>query len=260
MRAKAAFVTVLALAGCGARAAAPPPETHVEVADRLGPVEWLVGTWQREGGLETWSVARGALVGVGFTAADDKTRAWEVMFIKVADGRATITAMPSGSIGVDFPEAEKTETSITFSNPEHDFPKHIRYALEAPNALVATVSGAGEAQEVYRFTAATAPVRARELEERVGNLAGGDAENTARAFDERGVFWSATSGRVVGREAIRGALAASRRGAAYRFARGVTGSGLSPSGDLGYTVGPTHLSVWRKQPDGGWLMAFDAMF
>ena len=65
------------------------------------------------------------------------------------------------------------------------------------------------------------------------------------------------------------------------FAKGVqiewapVASGLSPAGDLGYTVGTSrytapdasgarvetgrgsYVSIWRKQSDGGWKVLFD---
>jgi hypothetical protein len=257
----AALLAAAATAACGARPPPPPAAPPPAVAERLGPFEWLVGRWQRDdgGGVEQWSVAEGALVGVGFTVEGGRTRAYEVMIIRVADGRATFTAMPNGAVGVDFPEAEKTSTRVTFENPEHDFPKSIGYALEAPDVLVATIGGDDAAPEVLRFRAAAA-APAPELVTRAAALGGADAGRWAAAFEPRGVIWRAATGRLAGREAIRAALAAPSDGGGLREARAVTASGLSPAGDAGFTLGPTHASVWRRQPDGAWLLAYDMAF
>jgi hypothetical protein len=40
------------------------------------------------------------------------------------------------------------ETSATFENPSHDFPKKIRYALRPDGALEATISGAANQKPV----------------------------------------------------------------------------------------------------------------
>lgn len=259
MRATTAILA-LVVAACGARPAPPPAAPEPAVEERLEPFAWLVGRWRRDGGVEDWSVARGALVGVGFTLDGGRTRSFEVMIVRVADGRATLTAMPGGAVGVDFPEAKKSATAVTFANPEHDFPKTIEYALEAPDRLVATIAGDDGPPEVVRFAAAGSPGPAPALAAREAELVAADAARFAAAFEPHGVMARKETGRVGGRDAIRAALMTAFPGGAFRVERAVTASGLSPAGDLGYTVGPTHAAVWRRQPDGAWLLAYDTTF
>jgi hypothetical protein len=52
------------------------------------------------------------------------------------------------------------DRSVTFENPQHDFPKTIRYERRADGTIVASIAGAAGARErSWVFTRQAAPPR-----------------------------------------------------------------------------------------------------
>src|SRR5687768_17531307 len=80
----------------------PPPAAPPPLAAPLVPLGWLAGRWERADGrgLEHWTPAGDALVGVGFTTAGERTRGFEVIIISEVEGRLQYTAMPGGAAPV----------------------------------------------------------------------------------------------------------------------------------------------------------------
>jgi Domain of unknown function (DUF6265) len=141
--ASAAGLAALSLSAC---ATGPDPE----VAGRL---YFMVGCWQSADGAnqEVWSLPRGGLMfGFATTLLADKPTFFEQTRIDLRDARATYTASPGGERPVVFTEApSKPEidkngnplpvTSVTFINPQHDYPQSITYRMEK-KGLSATIA------------------------------------------------------------------------------------------------------------------------
>jgi ketosteroid isomerase-like protein len=250
-------------AGCAS--SRPPLPSPPPPAPAVAGVGWMAARWEREDGrgIEHWTPAGDALVGVAFTAASGRTRGFEVLFIHEVEGRLSLSAMPGGAAPVGFPATETAADAVTFENPAHDFPQKIRYARDGA-ALTAVVSGPGADDEVYRFTRRDAP-RAPELEERDRALAAAVAERGADAFvdalDEDGALITPSGARAAGPTAVREALAPLMAG---RPTWEPFASGLSPAEDAGYTIGHStvwrgaHVTIWKKDDSGRWRVAFQA--
>jgi hypothetical protein len=50
-------------------------------------------------------------------------------------------ALPSGQKETTFVAAAVSESSVTFENPQHDFPQKVIYRLQAGDRLVARIEG-----------------------------------------------------------------------------------------------------------------------
>jgi ketosteroid isomerase-like protein len=92
-------------------------------------------------------------------------------------------------------------------------------------------------------------------------------------FDPEGVQWR--DGPVAGPERIRQLMAPSFARPDFRLTWTPVASGMSPAGDLGYTIGRSratwtdagaaappycgsYATIWRRQADGSWRVLFDA--
>ena len=127
----------------------------------VGSVEdlsWLAGCWRTsaEGSIveECWlKPSGGMLLGVGRTVDDDGGTFFEFMRIADSDSGPVFWASPLGREAVPFRAAETGPASVTFENPEHDFPQRVEYALDEAGRLHAKASGldgeTGGAEWVY---------------------------------------------------------------------------------------------------------------
>ncbi len=127
----------------------------------LDALEFLVGTWVAETPegrvTEQWAREGDALVGRSETVAGEQQSFYETLRIELQDGVATYLASPMGRTP---PTAfQRTDDGsdanvAVFENPEHDFPKRIRYARQGER-LTATIDGDGKgATWEYRREAA----------------------------------------------------------------------------------------------------------
>lgn len=117
----------------------------------LDRLDWLSGTWvsEQDGrwSEELWTAPRGGLMlGLNRAGKDGAARGFDFMRIQAgSDGVLTYWASPNGKPAVPFRLSASTDDSVTFENPEHDFPTRIVYRREG-DRLVATISGPGGAQ------------------------------------------------------------------------------------------------------------------
>lgn len=121
-----------------------PGSTATGMVDRLA---WLAGCW--EGTLsngatyeETWLAARaGSLLGVARMSRGDVTMSFE--FLRIVDDHGTLVyfAQPGGRPPTRFTATEVSASSVTFANPEHDFPQRVLYRRAPPDSLVARIEG-----------------------------------------------------------------------------------------------------------------------
>lgn len=123
--------------------ASAPVGPKNDAVDRLG---WLSGDWVSEAHgrwtEEQWSEPRGGLMlGLGRSGKAGRAMGFEFMRIAV-DGNGTVVfwGSPGGSGAVPFALVEESATTVTFANPQHDFPKRISYRRDG-DTLVATVTG-----------------------------------------------------------------------------------------------------------------------
>jgi hypothetical protein len=149
-----ALAATLVLAG-GASAAPKP--------DPRGPLAWMVGCWRSQDGVNTeeWSPSLGGVMfGHATTIKDGQLAYFEQTRIELRRGRAIYTASPDGQRPIDFveapaaheaplPKGAKTPPpSITFENPDHDYPQRITYRSLGNKGLAATISKLDGSQPV----------------------------------------------------------------------------------------------------------------
>lgn len=121
---------------------------HAIAADSgVESVAWLAGCWQAEkgdaGSGEHWlPPAGGAMFGVSRTVKNGKTVEFEFVQLRTnAEGKLVLIALPSGQKEATFVASSVTENSVTFENPQHDFPQKVIYRLQSEGRLVARIEG-----------------------------------------------------------------------------------------------------------------------
>ncbi len=114
-----------------AAACAVPSGPAAQAAHDGTPRGWLPGCWTSPDGNveETWTAARqeSFLFGYNVTSENGVARFFEQLRIELADGKFSLNAYPRGIGPTRFEESARTARSITFSNPDHDYPQVIRY-------------------------------------------------------------------------------------------------------------------------------------
>lgn len=260
------------LAACATAGAPAPaaPGGPAELSPALAPLAWWLGDWDATDGTgsEHWVAAAGAIYGVALHGAT-----FEVLIIDdgegpgAPDGVLRLIAMPDGARQVEFRQRTIGDATATFANDEHDFPKTITYELTPDRAGLAAVLGGGKLVKFRFKRGARAP--APELE--AADLAFADAtakqgvDGWVAAFDPAGGMMR-RAGRV---EHAQIAEAMAKTLTSGKLAWAPIASGAA--GDLGFTVGKaaftgarpedgwrsTYVTIWRRQPDGGWKVLFD---
>jgi hypothetical protein len=125
----------------------------------------MTGCWERHAGArvieEQWMAPRaGTLLGVSRTVRGDSMVEFEFMRITERAGRLTFAAWPQGQGPTEFQSTAVDDSSVTFSNPAHDFPQHVRYRRHGADSLVARIEGSrgGRAMAVdFPFARVTCP-------------------------------------------------------------------------------------------------------
>ena len=131
------FLCGLLLASAGALA-------HVAPIDKLA---WLAGCWSHtgaeQGSVEMWTLpAGGTMLGVSRTVKNGETADFEFMQLRVnAEGKLVFIALPSGQKETTFVAVSLGNESVTFENPQHDFPQKVSYRLESADRLVGRIEG-----------------------------------------------------------------------------------------------------------------------
>ena len=142
-----------------------------ETRDRVSQLSWMSGCWvratQRATVEEQWMKPRGGtMLGVGRTtrhlASGDSVAEYEFTRIHEAKGKLVFSAHPSGQSPADFTESELTDSSVVFSNPQHDFPQNVRYMRGGADSLFAAVDGTvneAQRQATFRYARARCEVQ-----------------------------------------------------------------------------------------------------
>jgi len=125
--------------------AAPLPSN--KAAATIADAAWVGGLWVSEGAStveERWTPqAGGSMLAIGRTLRGTSMSAFEYLCIVERDGSLVYSAMPNGrSPATDFVLTQLAPDSLTFENPQHDFPKVIKYSKKADGTLETAISGA----------------------------------------------------------------------------------------------------------------------
>ena len=110
---------------------------------RLG---WLSGCWELRSGArlveEQWMVPRGGLMmGMSRTSRNDSIVEFEQIRIETRPRGVYFVASPSRQATAEFLATAITDSSATFENPAHDFPRKIAYRRQGADSLVGTIEG-----------------------------------------------------------------------------------------------------------------------
>jgi hypothetical protein len=111
-------------------------------------VGWLAGCWAPENGevgsVEHWlQPAGGIMLGVSRTVKNGKTAEFEFMQLRVnGEGKLVFIALPSGQKEATFVATSIGEFSVTFENPQHDFPQKVSYRRDGGGGrLIGRIEG-----------------------------------------------------------------------------------------------------------------------
>lgn len=112
---------------------------------------FLSGCWELQRGNrvthEQWmSPLGGMMLGGSRTVVSDTAREWEALSISVRDGGLLYAAQPGGRPPTLFEATSMSDTSVHFSNPQHDFPQRISYVRRGTDSLIARIEG-GEGEQ-----------------------------------------------------------------------------------------------------------------
>ncbi|MEM9492717.1 MAG: DUF6265 family protein [Myxococcota bacterium] len=269
------------------RSAAPAERTagsRLATLDRPAPgplalrLSWLEGHWRAERTSETWHSAGNIMVGIGFGVRDQRTAFFEVMVIGQVDGAILLTALPNGLKATDFTTIAVSARQAAFSNPANEFPKNLRYT-RTDGSLTATLSGGSRPEATFTYQRQTGEP-APELLAADKRFAADAARRGGTAWTDHitpsAALWSRNSGLIDGAPAISAVMNRMLGDTGARLEWQPFASGLSPRGDLGYTIGRYHLLqrdraaaaidlfetgsyalIWRRQDDGAWRVIFD---
>jgi hypothetical protein len=130
-----------------AMAPVAPPLAANKAAATIADAAWVAGVWASEGAStveERWTPpAGGTMHAVARTVRGTILGSFEFLCIVEREGGLIYSAMPNGrSPATDFVLTQLTPDSLTFENPQHDFPKVIKYSRKADGSLETAISGA----------------------------------------------------------------------------------------------------------------------
>ncbi len=113
---------------------------------RLTDFAWMAGHWMsEENGARTEEVwlapAGGFLLGMNRVVGKSGRGSFEFLRIEQRQAGIVYVASPGGRSPTDFLLADFGEGFVLFENPQHDFPRQIRYELHSSDELHARVSG-----------------------------------------------------------------------------------------------------------------------
>ncbi len=112
----------------------------------LEAMSWLSGCWRTASGDavtdELWTTpSGGALLGLSRTIQDGKTLWYEFLQIRQQGDSILYVARPSEQPEAAFLLTARTDSTLLFENPAHDFPRLILYVRISPDTLLARIEG-----------------------------------------------------------------------------------------------------------------------
>lgn len=124
--------------------------TVATVTQAAEPVDldWLAGAWCAQGerytSEEHWLPKRGGLMLAVSRTITARGSEFEFLRIEFDQKGARYIAQPSGGPATAFEMVDADARSVTFANPEHDYPKRIRYVRDG-DTLTARIDGGDDA-------------------------------------------------------------------------------------------------------------------
>ena len=115
-------------------------------AHAQNPIAILEGTWQVEGKAqyEAWWKSDEGLEGKGYKFADGEEKALETLRVYLSEEgyvyEATVSSQNEGA-AISFPLNTAVQDTLSFENPDHDFPKKIQYLPLSEDELQVFVKG-----------------------------------------------------------------------------------------------------------------------
>jgi hypothetical protein len=118
-----------------------------KAAATIADAAWVAGLWASEGAStveERWTPpAGGTMHAVARTVRGTILGSFEFLCIVERERSLVYSAMPNGRApATDFVLTQLAPDSLTFENPQHDFPKVIKYSKKADGSLETAISGA----------------------------------------------------------------------------------------------------------------------
>jgi ketosteroid isomerase-like protein len=249
------------VAGCGG---APAPASTPPPPPSTAPLAWLTGTYQAPGATARWQVVAGARWGV--LLRDD---GFEVDVLDPGGpvaGGARLIAMPDGRRADAYRVIAATPQLLEAVAD----PGRVRRLRTAGHALLAERDDdpPRHPERVTLTPATDTPAPALNAADAAfaADTAARGADGWVAAFAPDGAQWEDDQ-RIEGAAAIRAHITATLAAGALAWSPIASGA----RGDLGFTLGewtftaPTkqivargsYCTIWRRQPDGRWLVAFD---
>jgi hypothetical protein len=124
----------------------------------VAQLDWLAGHWRSEAAAdgswteELWTGVEGeTLLGVNRTVKGRHMTGFEFMRLANDEGGAAYFASPSGGTPVRFEMSWASHQTVTFTNPDHDYPQRIVYSRDG-DRLTATISQMdGSRAQTWKF-------------------------------------------------------------------------------------------------------------
>ncbi len=256
---------------------APKAEIHADVAE----LAWLVGRWTTDANdvEDNWYPAGDALLGASFQINSGRTSTWGVRIVaRDEQGHLALRDMTEGAAPTWFVRSASADRAVRFTNPSNRFPKNVSLARrDAGGVSRLGTRLSDDKRSVERPMLLVPSERAPALEQAdLAFAAEVEARGTdawVEAFDPEGAMVS-EGRRIQDADSIRAAVAPlfSERS---RLQWAPQWSGLSPAGDVGFTIGAwalrthdggawrtagtgSYVTLWRRQADGSWKVLFDA--
>jgi len=125
------------------------PPTPATALDQLS---WMQGYWtgEQDGTRmeEVWLPPRGnVMIGIHVDLFASGRAFFEYLRIQQRGDTLVFLASPLGRPPTPFIASGVTDSSVTFENPDHDFPQMIAYRVDRTGRLHARISGQGDGEE-----------------------------------------------------------------------------------------------------------------
>jgi hypothetical protein len=125
----------------------------------IGHATWLAGCWSSQRSKATveeqWMApAGGTMLGMGRTIREGKLEDYELLLIRVQEGRVDYEAHPMMQPTAIFTATVVSDTLLQFENPRHDFPKLVAYQRRGADSLLARIAAGtapGDRQVVFSY-------------------------------------------------------------------------------------------------------------
>src|SRR4051812_2665565 len=111
--------------------------------EELEKLAFLAGCWSGPGTYEMWMKPEaGSVMGMGRSVRNGKVVGTEYFFVSEgADGIVLNVQQRLAAKVTQFRVKELSESSVTFENPEHDYPQRVIYRATGPGALLGRIEG-----------------------------------------------------------------------------------------------------------------------